>query len=761
MGEDTVGAGLQDADPRLFGTRPARTDVDIHADPYYPYVQRPIDQDLAAAFDRRADASDRRPLVLAGPAMAGASRTVAEALRAHPVLSGWAFVVPPPDTDPDAVLDQSPPEGAVVWLDHVDDGTVVWDSQTLDAWRQRDRLLVVASARAELLEGVLEDRDFHSPWSVLADPRAIETLRLPPWSTHDLPATGVDPLIMHRVAAGQSLGQALGAADEILDRVRGNGPVAEAIARVVTDWARMGLHDGVPQQVVEQLWPDCLAPRQRHQVADDTGHERRDRFAAALTALTAPLRATTARPVGRVGSDRLVPEGYLVAHPPQEWVTIPHHVWSAGLVHARATGDPRTLLALGLRAYVAEAHDIAGGAWDAVARMDHPLSGWGWALVGQLHAARDDDSERAVADLETAILSGHVDATPAAGIALGRMLEVRDPQTAREAYGRVVRSDHPALAPEAALRLGWLLEWDDPAAAREAYETAIRSGHPGLTAEAAVYLAWLLESEDPVAAREAYQVAIASGHPDWAPKAAADLGWMLSQSDPAAAREAYQVAIASGHPEWRPRAAVRLGQLLAGSDPAGAAAAYEVAVASRHGEWAPSAAVRLGRLLATTEPMAACAAFRVAMASKHAEYAPTAELLYGEWCVGSDNAARWRHWSRAASSRSPRVLVDLACLCLVEGAVDLARRALAAATQHGSSFAEDYLHVLDLDVAELPGDESFARVRAAAEAGDTACMNVLGLLALGWGDTGVARNWWSRSAAEHDLTGHLLLQRHP
>ena len=760
MGTDTVRLIVQEVEPGVFGARPARTDVDAHADPYYPYVHRSVDDDLAEALDRRADGSDRRPLVLAGQAMSGASRMIAQALRTHPVLSAWTLIVPPGDADPAAVIEGAPADGAVVWLDHVDDSSVGWDSRTLEAWSRHGRLLVAASVRTELLEGVLDDRDFHSPWSVLADPQSVEMLRLPGWTVRDLPPTGVDPLITHRVALGQSLGQALGAADELLARVKDSGPVAGAVARVVADWARMGLHDGVPEQVAEQLWLSCLSRRQQQTLADDTAHERRDRFEAAVGVLTEPIPATTARPVTRTVSDRLLPDGFLVAHPPHGWAIIGRHVWSAGLVQAMASGDPRTLLAFGLRAYVAEAHDIARGAWDAVARMDTPLSCWGWALLGELHGAQDEDPTEAIAALWTAVRSGHPDAGPAAGSALGRLLEVREPAAAREAYESVLHSGHAALAPEAALRLGWLLEWDDPAAARTAYETAIRSAHPGIAPEAAVYLAWMLESEDPAAARAAYQVAIASGHQDWAPKAAADLGWMLSESDPAAAREWYEVAIASGHQEWTPRAAVRLGQLLATTDPPGAAAAYEVAVASRHGEWSPMAAVRLGRLLAVTEPMAACAALRVAISSKHNEYAPIAELLYGEWCVGSDATARWRHWSRAASSGNARVLVDLACLCVAEGALDQAHRSLVSAAKAGSSFAEDYLDILAADAADLRSHESFARIRSAAEAGDTASMNILGLLAMGWGDIGEARNWWLRSAGEQDTIAPLLLHRH-
>lgn len=758
MGDQTVRAVAGEATPGLFGARAARTDVDTHADPYYPYVRRAVDDELARALDRRADGTDRRPLVLAGPAMAGTSRTIAEALSTHPVLARWTVLAPEPGADPLQVLAQAPPGGAVLWWDHVDDATVDWGTATLQAWHDRDHLLVAAAVRTELVDELVDDRDFHSPWSVLADTAAVELVRLPPWTTGDLPCSGIDPILRRHVAEGRTLGQALGGAAELAQRVRECDGVAQAVARVVVDWSRTGLPSGLPTQVAEQVWLSALDGRRRQSIERQSAHARREQFDHALRALTEPLPATGGRPVTRTG-DRLRADAFLVAHPPTEWAAIGHHLWSAALVHATATGDPRLLLVLGLRAYLAEEPDIAHGAWEAVSRTGHPLAAWGWALLGQLLDAQDDEPDEAMAALWQAMDSGHPDAAPAAAVALGRVLEVRDPDAARRAYAWAVAAEHPALSPEAALRMGWLLEWDDPVGARQAYRTAMAGRHPTIAPEAAVYLAWMLETEDPEAAAEAYRTAIASGHPDWAPKAAADLGWMLADSDPDAAREAYGIAVGSGHQEWMPRAAVRLGQLLATRDPAGAATAYATAVDSRHGEWSPMAAVQLGRLLVDDDLMAACAAFRVAITSEHAEYAPAAELLYGEWCVGSDAAARQRHWSRAVASGNPRVLVDLACVSLAEGEHDLGRTALERAAASGSAYAADYRRIIDLASADLPEDESFVRVRGAAEAGDTTSMNVLGLVAAGFGDDGAARNWWSRAAAGHDLVAPILLRR--
>ncbi len=757
------------ADPGMFGARPARTDIERHGDPhgphgphdpsypYYPYVRRAFDDDVAAALDARVVGTDRRPLILVGPAMSGTSRTAAETLRRHPVLSGWTLLVPPAGADLAAAVDLVPDHGVVLWLDHVEDVIVRMGSQTLEAWARRDRLVVLGTVRPARLEGVLEDRDFHSPWSVLVDHHAVQTLRLPLWTADELPPGAVPRWVRGRVARGESLGEVLGAASEIVARISESDPFARAVGRVVVDWARMGLRDGIPDQVAEQLW-QAYVPRR--ELSATAGPQRRPgHYQQQVEALLQPLPATPARIITRAGPGRLRPDDYLVAHPLPGWATIGRHVWAAGLVHARATGDPELLLVFGMRAYIAEAYEAARGAWDTVARMDTPLSGWGRALLGQLHAGRRGSRDEALAALYGAIEAGHPDAGPAAASAIARLLEVCDPDGAREAYEWVVDSGHPALAPEAALRLGWLLEWDNPRGARAAYEAAVRSNHPDLAPEAAVYLAWMLEPGDPEAAREAYRYAIDSGQQEWAPMASADLGTLVADTDPERARAAYRTAIASGHPEWAPRAAIRLGQLLAGTDPEGAAAAYSVAVASRHGEWAPMAAVSLGVLLAQRRPMDSCAALRVAIGSHHDEYEPMAEVLYGEWCVGDDASARWRHWSRAASFRNPRVLVDIACLCLAEGNQGLARRALANARKAGSAFAADYLHVLSVDPIDLIGDPSFRRVRRAAEVGDTPSMDLVGLLAASVGDLASARTWWIRAAAEQDVVAPMLLRR--
>ena len=83
----------------VFGARKARTDIDTHDNPYYPYVGRQLDRDIAKALDRRASGAERRVLLLVGETMTGKSRTGAHALQAHPALSARPLLVPQHEAD--------------------------------------------------------------------------------------------------------------------------------------------------------------------------------------------------------------------------------------------------------------------------------------------------------------------------------------------------------------------------------------------------------------------------------------------------------------------------------------------------------------------------------------------------------------------------------------------------------------------------------------------------------------------------------------
>ena len=109
----------------MFGARKARTDIDTRGDPYYPYVARQLDRDIAVALDRRVSGADRRVLLLVGEAMTGKSRTGAHALQAHPAVSGLPLLIPQQGADLRETVELAPAGGAVLWLD---------DLNTFAAW---------------------------------------------------------------------------------------------------------------------------------------------------------------------------------------------------------------------------------------------------------------------------------------------------------------------------------------------------------------------------------------------------------------------------------------------------------------------------------------------------------------------------------------------------------------------------------------------------------------------------------------------------
>jgi hypothetical protein len=85
-------AGVSGDLHRVFGVRTARTDIDTHGDPYFPYADRDLDSAITWALDRRVSRDETRVLLLVGEAMTGKSRTGAHALQAHPFISGWPLL---------------------------------------------------------------------------------------------------------------------------------------------------------------------------------------------------------------------------------------------------------------------------------------------------------------------------------------------------------------------------------------------------------------------------------------------------------------------------------------------------------------------------------------------------------------------------------------------------------------------------------------------------------------------------------------------
>ena len=325
------------------------------------------------------------------------------------------------------------------------------------------------------------------------------------------------------------------------------------------------------------------------------------------------------------------------------------------------------------------------------------------------------------------------------------------------------QSQPPATEdPEAAFNLGLSLAGKgDEAGARAAFQSVIDSGDAQYSPVALRNLGVLLEGQgDEAGARTYYETTMDSSDAEQAPAAAYGLGLLLEgQGDHEGARAAFQTAIDSGHAEYAPAAARNLGVLLAGQgDAVGARAALQTAIESGDAEQAPAAAVNLGVLLAAQEDLAgARAAFQAAIDSEHEEFAPIAELLMGEQCTMGDLQARRDHRLRAAAWANPDVLLSLAELYIADGDLETARQRLSEAASAGRTDADDYLRLFPEGATGFVDDQSLRNVSAAAEAGDTDSMNMLGLHAASHSEVDLARAWWNRSAAQSDVIAPLLL----
>ena len=100
---------------------------------------------------------------------------------------------------------------------------------------------------------------------------------------------------------------------------------------------------------------------------------------------------------------------------------------------------------------------------------------------------------------------------------------------------------------------------------------------------------------------------------------------------------------------------------------------------------------------------------------------------------------------------------------MARGPVDCALRRRARWLAHlgqasaGCDDAVQYLALLEDHECSNVAFPALDTVRAAAEKGNTASMDFLGLHALSHGTREAARSWWTRSAAMDDLIAPLLL----
>jgi TolA-binding protein len=634
-----------------FGARKARTDIDTHGNPYYPYVGRHLDSDLATALDRRASGTETRVLLLVGEAMTGKSRTGAHALQVHPALSARPLLVPQQGADLRDVIDLAPAGGAVLWLDDLQTFAAGLSQGAVRYWQSRPDIVAVATLRSDLLSSLQGDPSLRPAWTLIDDEDLVEQFPLPTeWSAQDQEElAGAEDAVRGKVADGIPLGEVLAAAQELRDRLEVAEPFQRALAFTVIDWARTGLTLRLPETEAEELWVTYLSHRDTAVLKNQTRSKRHDHFLDAVDWACAPIPGTAAMLVAR-NDDGLLAEDYLVAQRTAAQQAIAHPIWQAALRQAQAADVSATIFTLGFNAANAEVLDIAREAWEPLAvgeTEEAPMAARNLGVI----LKRIGDLDGARAAFQRASESDNPQAKAGASISLAILLEEQgDLAGARAAYQKAIDSDHPQYSPQAAFGLGRLQErQEDVAGARAAYQKAIDSDHPEYAPAAAIRLGDLLSKhEDVEGAKAAYQAAVDTGEPYHAINAALGLALeLIAHGDKDGGLAIYRKtnvsggvnpfgdgdpkALDSGYADRAPEAAFALGNLLADEgDPVEAKAAYQKAIDSGHSQYAPRAEYGLGTLLLHQGDKAgAKAAYQKAADSDDATAAPWAELILG------------------------------------------------------------------------------------------------------------------------------------
>jgi hypothetical protein len=312
-----------------LGVRPARQDIDLKGNPYFPYQRRPLDDTLQTALTRRCTGEDPRMVLLVGDAMAGKSRTGANAVTKHPQMRGRALLVPQRDAHLASVAELAPSAGAVIWLDNLNKYTSGVARGMMRGWQAHRKLLVIATLREESMS------DYQAVEDAIADAGLVEQIPIPSeWSIADQQILiRMEPAIRGKVAAGLSLGEVLGAAEALRSRLATAQPFQQALARTIIDWARTGLTGGIDGETAARVWSAYLRPKDQLLLQTRTPSEVQAEFDQALEWVRQPLPDTATTMVRLDRGGTLIPDDYLVAHPISD--DIPTRLWEAAIERSR------------------------------------------------------------------------------------------------------------------------------------------------------------------------------------------------------------------------------------------------------------------------------------------------------------------------------------------------------------------------------------------------------------------------------------------
>ena len=732
----------QDGMPLLLGDVHPR-DLGVHASRFgaegnSPYIRRQADDLLAAALA----GDEKRLIIVEGPRLAGATRTLTEAVQAHlPDHLAAGFIddprIPLADMIAQAaqwVTDAQEAAGAVLWLDGLSP-----DRFTELARFPLDNLpsgmLVLATLDTSELEG-LRIPEQVSTLSSQQHAIRIELGTITEQERRDLLAEGTYALIRPMLKENQDLflGRLMvaweplraaltrGRSEQATDRV--------ALLHAVTDWYRLQLPRLLNRDILERMYRAYY--RELHGVAPDSA-------------------------VSAAGfSDAL------------QWATAAHSADRPRLIDLQAVANGQWYAPHPLLAVIADdpSEDISWSVSDVLwSYADHYFRGDQRRDIGYTALARS-------AYQAAARLLSHTDTVvdPAAFNQLALLFYVNaEWASGRHWYQRAIATGNAEAAAPAMFNLGRLeQEQGDPAQARHWYQQAIATRHIGLVPLAMVNLGHLEQEQgDPAQARHWYQQVIAIGDAAVAPQAMASLGVLeQEQGDLAQARHWYQQVIATGNTDHAPTAMFNLGRLQQElGHPAKARHWYQQAIATSHAEAAPMAMVNLARLEERRGDAAKAQHwYKQAIATGNAEAAPSAMFNLGVTEQELGDLDKARHWYQQAiatghAEMAPRAMINLGHLEQKQG--DLAqaqhwyKQAIATGHAEAAPIAMGSLGVTEQELGDLAQAQHWSQRAIAtghAEAAPIAMVN-LARLEERRGGLAQARHWYQRAIA----TGHTAM----
>ena len=481
------------------------------------YVERDIDGAVQAAVS-----TGRRLVLVHGPVLAGATRTLVEAVRKE--RPGVRLVAFEPDRT--ATLARRVEQarrwkraddygGVALWLDHLGGPELFEITTELLNSAENHGVHLLATAASDDVEAVEHSRPDDPRLAVIGVGAATgsERTRLlaVPAFREVTEAHADTPVLLGRllVSLEQVERHMTPAVPEDQERV--------ALVRAVVDWHRLGVPLPLTKRDLAGLFSLYLGAvlGLSHRPETDPGRlnqalqgglQRRGDLDQPLIHQQGRKRDTTFRPHPLLAA-------LADSDSPAAWPLQPE-IWT--YLYATTSGSRRHQL--GLYAY-----------------------GRGLLL---------EASELLIVDTNNGL-------DPAVMHLLGHAEEVSNPDHARTWWQRAVDSDHPDYASAAMVDLG-VLEKDQGVVdqARHWYQQAVNSDHPDYAPAAMVNLGNLEKDQGVVdQARHWYQQAVNSDHPDNASAAMVNLGFLEEdQGVVDQARHWYQRVIDSSHPQYTPMA---------------------------------------------------------------------------------------------------------------------------------------------------------------------------------------------------------------